>query len=316
MSEKSIKDQLLAYAKRKYKASPEHPFRGYPDYAVLRHESGKKGKWFALFMEVPESKLPVKDARTPDAAPQTEDPVGDYYASLGRNNSPEEEDRGMPFISAGDIYPGKGSRTGRDGSRVISIVDFKCDPMLAGSLRQQPGILPAYHMSKTSWITALLDGTVPVKNLKSLMDLSYELTEGNAKNGGRITNWVIPANPKLYDIVSEIRDNPGRPLRWNQTAKIHAGDTVYIYMPGPVFEIRYRCTAAEVNIPVLHQEEYAGLNHPVKYEMLLNVTAVYDKAPITRELLVQHGVTNIRGARGIPESLVKDIEAMYPETIG
>lgn len=30
----------------------------------------------------------------------------------------------------------------------ISVVNVKCDPRLIGSFRQQPGIFPAYHMSK------------------------------------------------------------------------------------------------------------------------------------------------------------------------
>ena len=39
------------------------------------------------------------------------------------------------------------------------------------------GILPAYHMNKTNWITVLLDGTLPLKNVQKLIDLSYELTD-------------------------------------------------------------------------------------------------------------------------------------------
>lgn len=38
------------------------------------------------------------------------------------------------------------------------------------------GILPAYHMNKTNWITVILDGTLPLKNVQKLIDLSYELT--------------------------------------------------------------------------------------------------------------------------------------------
>ena len=40
---------------------------------------------------------------------------------------------------------------------VFLFLNVKCDPLLIGSLRQKPGSFPAYHMSKTQWITAVLD---------------------------------------------------------------------------------------------------------------------------------------------------------------
>jgi len=39
------------------------------------------------------------------------------------------------------------------------------------------GILPAYHMNKNYWITVLLDGTLPLKNIQHLIEASYELTK-------------------------------------------------------------------------------------------------------------------------------------------
>ena len=45
------------------------------------------------------------------------------------------------------------------------------------SLRGEPGIFPAYHMNKASWITASLDGSVQAKTIELLLDVSYELTK-------------------------------------------------------------------------------------------------------------------------------------------
>ena len=59
----------------------------------------------------------------------------------------------------------------------LDIVNFKCDPVMIASLRGEPGIFPAYHMNKASWITAALDGSVPVDTIKLLLDVSYELTK-------------------------------------------------------------------------------------------------------------------------------------------
>ena len=42
------------------------------------------------------------------------------------------------------------------------VANFKADPLYIGSLLGEPGFLPAYHMNKTHWITAVLeeDGTL------------------------------------------------------------------------------------------------------------------------------------------------------------
>ena len=53
--------------------------------------------------------------------------------------------------------------------------------MMAGALRMQPGILPAYHMHRDSWVSILLDGTVPAEDILPLIDLSYQLTAPRPK---------------------------------------------------------------------------------------------------------------------------------------
>ncbi len=69
------------------------------------------------------------------------------------------------------------SRLGLPGAEPLDIVNFKCDPILISSLRGETGIFPAYHMNKTSWITAALDGSVPTETIELLLDVSYELTK-------------------------------------------------------------------------------------------------------------------------------------------
>ena len=55
-----------------------------------------------------------------------------------------------------------------------AVLNVKCDPILIGSLRREPGFLPAYHMSKDSWISILLDGTVPDDRIMPLLSMSYD----------------------------------------------------------------------------------------------------------------------------------------------
>ena len=125
---KTTKEKLLSYAKKKYGTVPDTPFRTAPTYFVLRHFDTRK--WYALFMNIPKSKL------------------------------------------------------GLAGSENIDILNIKCDPVLSGSLRMNPGYYPAYHMHRTNWLTILLDGTVPVEDIYPLLDLSYEMTQAKRKKSG------------------------------------------------------------------------------------------------------------------------------------
>ena len=60
---------------------------------------------------------------------------------------------------------------------VIDILNVKCDPIMIGSLITENGFYPAYHMNKSTWITILLDGTVPMADIAKWIDLSYDLTK-------------------------------------------------------------------------------------------------------------------------------------------
>ena len=65
---------------------------------------------------------------------------------------------------------------GLPGIGQVDILDLKCDPRMIGSLLDGKSFLPGYHMNKEHWITLVLDGSVPLKQLCALIDLSYELS--------------------------------------------------------------------------------------------------------------------------------------------
>ena len=69
------------------------------------------------------------------------------------------------------------SKLGLDGDGKIDIIVIKCDPILVGSLVHNKGYLPAYHMSKKSWITVLLDGSAPDDQIKDLLHLGYDIID-------------------------------------------------------------------------------------------------------------------------------------------
>ncbi len=55
-------------------------------------------------------------------------------------------------------------------------INLKCDPEYAIELREQyPAIIPGYHMSKKHWNTVMMDGSVPMKLVKKMIDDSYNL---------------------------------------------------------------------------------------------------------------------------------------------
>ncbi len=251
---KTIKEQLLSYAKKTYKTVPDAPFRTAPTYFVLRHADTRK--WYALFMDVPRERL------------------------------------GLP------------------GNEYVDILNIKCDPVLSGSLRMGKGILPAYHMHRDSWITILLDGTVPAKDIFPLLDMSYELTRKKSKRSGPIfrnTNWIVPANPKYYDLEAAINENPEHTFLWKQSNHIAVGDTVYLYIAAPVSAIRYQCKAIEVDIPYQYADENVRMSHVMRLQLL----RAYDAKPVGMELLKAHGVNAVRGPRSIPDSLIREIKMMY-----
>ena len=74
-----------------------------------------------------------------------------------------------------------GSKLGIPGDQTVDILNLKCDPLLTGSLRREPGFYPAYHMNKETWITAALDGSAEEERIKQLLHMSFHLTA--PKNG-------------------------------------------------------------------------------------------------------------------------------------
>jgi predicted DNA-binding protein (MmcQ/YjbR family) len=55
-------------------------------------------------------------------------------------------------------------------------VSLKCEPALAQQLRtEHPAIAPGYHLNKRHWNTVTLDGSLPERMVKDLIEDSYDL---------------------------------------------------------------------------------------------------------------------------------------------
>jgi predicted DNA-binding protein (MmcQ/YjbR family) len=61
-------------------------------------------------------------------------------------------------------------------ARVPLDVSVKCDPDLAADLRAaHDAIRPGYHLNKRHWNTVLLDGSLPDRFVRELIEDSYDL---------------------------------------------------------------------------------------------------------------------------------------------
>ncbi len=56
-------------------------------------------------------------------------------------------------------------------------VNVKCDPEWRDSWRAAfPSVIPAYHLNKKHWNSIILDGTIPVEDIRRMVGESYDLT--------------------------------------------------------------------------------------------------------------------------------------------
>ena len=69
------------------------------------------------------------------------------------------------------------NKLGLLSNEFVDVLNIKTDPVVIGGFIKQPGIMPAYHMNKASWISVLLDGTVPLNDIEFLLNVSFELTK-------------------------------------------------------------------------------------------------------------------------------------------
>ena len=60
------------------------------------------------------------------------------------------------------------------GDDLVDVMDVKCGQLMVDSLLAQDGFFPAYHMSKSSWISVILDDTLSDEDIYPLLELSYD----------------------------------------------------------------------------------------------------------------------------------------------
>ena len=62
-------------------------------------------------------------------------------------------------------------------------VNVKCDVEWRDFWRNAfDSVIPAYHLNKTYWNSIILDGTIPIEDIKRMIGESYDLTRGKKKH--------------------------------------------------------------------------------------------------------------------------------------
>lgn len=194
-----------------------------------------------------------------------------------------------------------GDKVGLSDPGYVDAINLKISDMFFRDLiLQENGIMPAYHMNKMHWISVLLDGTVPDDRVFDLIDMSY-LATASAKKKERIRppkEWIIPANPKYFDIVHAFDHTDT--INWKQGAGIKKGDTVFMYVAAPVSAILYKCRVLETDIPYEHKNKYITIRALMKIRLQKH----YAQDRYTFEILkAEYGIYAVRGPRSIPNSL-------------
>ena len=175
------------------------------------------------------------------------------------------------------------------------------------NVKQNPNDIPsivdnkhyfsAYHMSKKSWISIVLDQTIHLDELYSLIDKSFQLVEKVKKNN----IWIVPANPKFYNLEKAI--GTSNEFLWKQSSKVFVDDLVFMYLASPYSSIQYLCKVTEVDIPYDYQDD----NLKMQKVMRLKVIKTFDARRITFNYLNDLGIKAIRGPVKISQSLYETI---------
>ena len=174
----------------------------------------------------------------------------------------------------------------------VEILNIKLNENKIMNLLKKEGFYKAYHMNKKDWISIILNDTLEDKEIFSLIDESYEIINENEE-------WIIPANPKYYDIVNCF--NTTDELIWKQSSNIHINDIIYLYVAAPYSKIMYKCKAVEVNIPYSYEDNNIRMNSIMRLKLIEDLK----EENYSFEYLNKLGIKSIRGPRKIKKGTIK-----------
>lgn len=186
------------------------------------------------------------------------------------------------------------SKIDKKSSGEVEAINIKLDVDKISELLKQKGFYSAYHMNKKNWITIILDDTLKDEEIFALIKESHKYTE-------TIDEWIIPANPKFYDVINCFNETDT--VMWKQARGIKLGDIAYIYVTSPYSAIFFKCEVIEINIPYTYKDENLAMDKVMKIKLLEK----YDKEEYPFIKLQKYGIKAIRGPRRVTEKFSKEI---------
>ena len=174
---------------------------------------------------------------------------------------------------------------------LVEIINIKLDNV--SNYLNIRGIYPAYHMNKKSWVSIILDDTLSDNEIMDLINISYDLINIS-------TNYIIPANPKYYDIVSAFNDTDI--IMWKQPKNILINDYVYLYIASPYSCIMYKCIVVDKDIPYQYHDNIINMDYIMKIKLIKKYNNEF-----TLDKLKEYGIKTIRGPRSVPPKLLKEL---------
>lgn len=123
--------------------------------------------------------------------------------------------------------------------------------------------------------------------------------------------WVIPCNPKYYDIVAAF-DNLTE-IEWNQSTNTTVGDTVYIYVGEKYKSIMFKCEVIAAdqygNRSTDDYQYYKSLaKDPDARYMKLKLIEKYPAGQYPLKELKENGLTSVQGRSKATVRLMKYLE--------
>ena len=181
------------------------------------------------------------------------------------------------------MYVGKDKVDNGKNKDKVEVINVKLEEDIIKRLLHKEGYYPAYHMNKRSWISIILDDSLSDEEVITYIDRSYELTKDS-----RV--WVIPANPKIYNIEKYIKGK--KKIYWPRHKSILLNDIVYIYYTKPYGAL-------------LFKGEITNFNNNY---MEISILDRYSKEEYPLELLKKWGLTSVRSTRRIPNSVINHLD--------
>lgn len=144
------------------------------------------------------------------------------------------------------------------------------------------------------------------------------LNDIRAKAEGRKTSsriddvWIIPCNPKYYDIIGAFKNLDV--IEWSQSTNTSVGDTVYIYVGEKYKSIMYKCEVIAADLYGNRSEEdyqyYKELakDPDIRY-MKLKLIEKYPAEKFPLKELKENGLSSVQGRSKATVQLMKYLKS-------